>query len=74
MSKSSTSTVATSSLYGVINCIMVIPVSISFCSIIYKDPAFAPFLPSLVKLVVFSSAVHQLAFSYLSSLPFAVGQ
>ncbi|RYY81905.1 hypothetical protein EON63_14465 [archaeon] len=57
-----------------INCIMVIPVSISFCSIIYKDPAFAPYLPSLVKLVVFSSAVHQFAFTVLSSMPFAVGQ
>lgn len=74
MTKTVESTVSTSVLYGVINCIMVIPVSISFCSIIYKDPAFAPYLPSLVKLVVFSSAVHQLAFTVLSSLPFAVGQ
>ena len=61
-------------LYGVINGILLIPVSISFTSIIYSDPFFQPYLPQLVKLVLFSSLVHQIAFTALSSLPFAVGQ
>lgn len=61
-------------LYGLINSIMVIPVSVSFCSIIFRDPAFILYLPMLVKLVLFSSAIHQICFSMFSSLPFAVGQ
>jgi SulP family sulfate permease len=69
-----TSSVFTDVLYGCINTLMVIPVSISFCSIIFRDAAFAPYLPFLVKLVLFSSAIHQICFSLFSSLPFAVGQ
>lgn len=61
-------------LYGAINCVLVIPVSISFCTIIFRHSAFLPYLPYLVKLVMFSSAIHQLVFSLASSLPFAVGQ
>eukprot|EP01039_Chlorochromonas_danica_P001409 gene1409-1532_t len=61
-------------LYGVINALMVTPVSISFCAIIFCHPAFLPHLPQLVKLVLFSSAMHQLCFTLCSSLPFAVGQ
>ena len=33
-----------------------------------------PYLPMLVKLVLFSSIVHQMAFTGLSSLKFSVGQ
>ena len=47
---------------------------ISFASIIFRDHAFSPFMPSLIKLVLFSSLVHQLSFTLFSSLPFAVGQ
>lgn len=61
-------------IYGCVNSVMCIPVMISFTSIIFRDPAFAPYLPKLVKLVLFSSAVHQMSFSLYSSLPFAVGQ
>ena len=60
--------------FGVINGIMVVPVMISFCSIIFRNNAYAEFQPSLVKLVLFSSAIHQLCFTVFSSLPFAVGQ
>jgi SulP family sulfate permease len=61
-------------LLGLINCTIVVPVSISFCSIIFKDQAYANFIPYLVKLVLFSSAMHQFMFACFSSLPFAVGQ
>lgn len=62
------------SLYGVINAVMLVPVMISFCSIIFRNVAFSSSLPQLIKLVLFSSAVHQLAFTVFSSLPFAIGQ
>ena len=61
-------------LFGLINGIMVTPVMISFCTIIFRDAAYAAYLPSLVKLVLFSSLLHQMSFTLFSSLPFAVGQ
>lgn len=66
--------VLVSALYGLINGFIVLPVLMSFGSIIYRDEAFAPYMPVLVKLTVVSGMVHQLCFSMLSSLPFAVGQ
>ena len=65
---------AADALLGIINSTIIIPVSISFTAIIYRDQAFATYIPLLVKLVLFSSAVHQLCFTLNSSLPFAVGQ
>lgn len=61
-------------LYGLINATIVLPVLMSFGAIIYRDPAFAPYMNLLVKLTVASGIIHQLCFSTLSSLPFAVGQ
>jgi sulfate permease, SulP family len=61
-------------LYGLINATIVLPVLMSFGSIIYRDEAFRPYLNVLIKLTVVSGVVHQLCFSTLSSLPFAVGQ
>mmetsp|Transcript_43759 Transcript_43759/g.133163 ORF Transcript_43759/g.133163 Transcript_43759/m.133163 type:complete len:737 (-) Transcript_43759:275-2485(-) len=66
--------VSMSILYGLINTAIVLPVIMSFGSIIYQDEAFRPYLPVLVKLTVFSGVVHQLCFSTFSTLPFAVGQ
>ena len=61
-------------LYGLINATIVLPVLMSFASIIYRDQAFAPYMSILVKLTTVSGIVHQFYFSTLSSLPFAVGQ
>mmetsp|Transcript_33295 Transcript_33295/g.54961 ORF Transcript_33295/g.54961 Transcript_33295/m.54961 type:complete len:585 (+) Transcript_33295:154-1908(+) len=61
-------------LYGLINAFIVLPVLMSFSSIIYRDAAFAPYMPVLMKLTMFSGMVHQICFSTLSGLPFAVGQ
>ena len=60
--------------YGLINSAIVLPVLISFGSIIYHDEFFRPYIPLLVKLCVVSGTVHQICFSTFSSLPFAVGQ
>ena len=62
------------SLYGFVNGVMVIPVMISFTSIIFRNQAFEAYMPSLIKLVLFSSMLHQVSFTIFSSLPFAVGQ
>ena len=61
-------------MYGLINATIVLPVLMSFASIIYRDPAFAPAMPTLVKLTLVSGMIHQVCFSTFSSLPFAVGQ
>ena len=61
-------------LIGVIDAIMVVPVTISFAAIIFRHDVFAAYLPSLIKLTLFSSAIHQLAFTWNSGLNFAVGQ
>jgi hypothetical protein len=50
---------------------------IGFAAIIFRNAAFhrdPSVYPRLVKLVLFSSAVHQAIFVSISSLPFAVGQ
>ncbi len=61
-------------LYGMINATIVLPVLLSFASIIYQDAFFSPFMPVLVKLTLSSGIIHQICFSSFSSLPFAVGQ
>ncbi|RLN60266.1 hypothetical protein BBP00_00006092 [Phytophthora kernoviae] len=61
-------------LYGVINSIRTIPTMYGYALIIFSHPAFTDYTPALSKLVVFSSAVHQVIFTLLSSLPFAIGQ
>ena len=53
---------------------MCAPVMMSFASIIFADPFFSEYSPELVKLVLFSSAVHQLCYVKWSTMPFAVGQ
>jgi SulP family sulfate permease len=60
-------------LYGAINCSIVIPVVMSFGNIIYRDIAFAAYMPVLIKLTLISGFVHQICFSGLSTLKFAVG-
>lgn len=61
-------------LYGVVNTSIILPVLMSFGSIIYHHDFFRPYLSTLMKLTVLSGAVHQITFSSVSSLPFAVGQ
>jgi len=61
-------------LYGLVNTSIILPVLMSFGSIIYHHDFFRPYLSTLMKLTVLSGAVHQITFSSVSSLPFAVGQ
>ena len=59
---------------GMINAAIIIPVMFSFANIIFRAPIFAPYLPLLSKLVMFSGVVHQGCFLMFSNFPFAVGQ
>ncbi|CAM9197690.1 unnamed protein product, partial [Ectocarpus sp. 4 AP-2014] len=59
--------------YGMVNGILEPPIMASFAAMIFRDPAFTPHLPKLVKLVMFSAAVHMACFGTLSRLKFAVG-
>lgn len=68
------SRVVLDAFYGFVNLVILTPVAISFTSIIFAHPIFSKHLPSLCKLVLFSSAVHQMSFTSFSTLPFAVGQ
>jgi SulP family sulfate permease len=61
-------------VYGLVNVSVSIPCLYGYAGIIYRDPQFQESLPDLAKLVILSSAVHQLVFSLKSSLPFAVAQ
>ncbi|GAB9462776.1 Sulfate permease [Globisporangium polare] len=61
-------------LYDVINSILTIPFTYGYATIIFSHPDFATFMPSLSKLVMLSNVVHQVMFTMLSSLPFAIGQ
>jgi MFS superfamily sulfate permease-like transporter/CRP-like cAMP-binding protein len=61
-------------VYGCINSILTVPCTIGYAAIIFRDPAFHDVFPALVKLVLFSSVVHQCMFTWRSTLPFAIGQ
>lgn len=61
-------------VFGLLNSIMCIPTLYGYASIIFAAPVYRDFLPALSKLVLLSSVVHQLVFSGLSTLPFAIGQ
>ncbi|KUF93272.1 Transmembrane protein 65 [Phytophthora nicotianae] len=66
--------IANSLLYGVVNAIRAIPTMYGYAVIIFSHHAFADFMPALSKLVIFSSAVHQVMFTLMSTMPFAIGQ
>ena len=57
-----------------IQSVMLVPVCISFATIIFRDTFFVNHLPMLIKLVMFSCTIHQVVFTARSTLPFAVGQ
>jgi len=67
-------TLAIDAVTGLINSIVSLPIMMSFAVIIYQDSFFSPYSGALVRLVLLSAAIHQLAFTALSTIVFAVGQ
>eukprot|EP00208_Stichococcus_sp_RCC1054_P002786 CAMPEP_0206138434 /NCGR_PEP_ID=MMETSP1473-20131121/3325_1 /ASSEMBLY_ACC=CAM_ASM_001109 /TAXON_ID=1461547 /ORGANISM="Stichococcus sp, Strain RCC1054" /LENGTH=727 /DNA_ID=CAMNT_0053531873 /DNA_START=75 /DNA_END=2255 /DNA_ORIENTATION=- len=64
----------TSIVYGTINGIVGLPTMISFVAIIFKDPLYRPWVGQLAKLGFLASGLHQVVFTLMSTLPYAVGQ
>lgn len=61
-------------VFGVINTLVGLPALVAFASIVFQSPVYSPYVSKMAKMFFFSSAIHQLSFTLLSSLPFAVGQ
>ncbi|KAG3116002.1 hypothetical protein PI124_g11557 [Phytophthora idaei] len=61
-------------MYGTINSILAIPAIYGYTVIIFSHRDFQDFMPALSKLVVYSSVVHQIMFTLMSSMPFSIGQ
>ncbi|KAF4129693.1 Sulfate permease family [Phytophthora infestans] len=61
-------------MYGIINSILAIPAIYGYTVIIFSHRDFQDFMPALAKLVVYSSVVHQIMFTLMSSMPFSIGQ
>ncbi len=66
--------VGLSFIYGLVNVVLAAPVLYGFTSIIFSANVYAPYRGGLVKLLLLSSAVHQLTMSIVSGFPFAIGQ
>ncbi len=61
-------------VYGLTIATVVIPSMFGYALIIFADPFFVSYRPVLSKIVILSSAVHQLCFQFMSPLPYAIGQ
>ena len=61
-------------VFGIINTLVGLPALVAFASIVFQANTYQPYVSKMAKFFFFSSAIHQLSFSVLSSLPFAVGQ
>ena len=60
-------------VYGLINFLRILPCVAAFAHIVCADDVFKPFFPYILKIVIFSSVVHQAVFCVYSGLLFAIG-
>jgi hypothetical protein len=60
-------------VYAFVNCIISVPCLYGYAAVIFNHPVFGARMDALSKMVVFSSLLHQLAFTLFSGLPFAIG-
>jgi len=59
--------------YAFVNIIISVPGLYGYTAVIFNNPSFREHLNALSKLVIFSSFMHQLAFTIFSTLPFSIG-
>ena len=50
------------------------PCMIGYCTVVFSDPIFQPYMPELIKLFFISCVVHQVCMLVFSPLRFAIGQ
>lgn len=60
-------------VYAIVNVIISVPAFYGYAAVIFSHDIYQDHMNSLSKLVVLSSAVHQISFTLFSSLPFAIG-
>jgi hypothetical protein len=60
-------------VYAGVNVIISAPGLYGYAAVIFNHEAFQSHMNALSKLVIFSSLIHQLAFTLFSGLPFAIG-
>mmetsp|Transcript_27845 Transcript_27845/g.42687 ORF Transcript_27845/g.42687 Transcript_27845/m.42687 type:complete len:955 (-) Transcript_27845:205-3069(-) len=58
-------------IYALMNFMMAVPSLYGYASVIFNHKAYQPHIASLSKLCIWSSAVHQLVFTVVSSISFA---
>jgi len=58
-------------IYAMINTIMSVPCLYGYASVVFNHTCFQPYMSTLAKLVIWSSAVHQLIFVFVSTISFA---
>lgn len=59
-------------IYAFVNVIISVPALYGYSAVIFSDDCYQSHMNALSKLVIFSSAIHQIAFCCCSSLPFAI--
>lgn len=59
-------------IYAFVNVIISVPALYGYSAVIFSDDCYQSHMNALSKLVIFSSAIHQMAFCCCSSLPFAI--
>ena len=59
------SSIFLSLVYGLINAVLTVPCMYGYCAIIFSDEVYLPYRNDLSKLVLLSSAIHQLVFTLL---------
>ena len=58
---------------AIINVVISVPGLYGYTAVIFHHDVYSPYMNALPKLVILSSAIHQLGFTIFSSLPFAIG-
>jgi SulP family sulfate permease len=61
-------------VFGFVNFVVCIPALVSYAHVVFPSAEFGDDLPALTKLFIFSSAIIQAVFTWMSRLPFAIGQ
>jgi hypothetical protein len=59
-------------IYAMVNVIISVPALYGYSAVIFSDDCYQDHMNALSKLVIFSSAIHQIVFCFFSSLPFAI--
>ena len=66
-------TIVQLTVYAAVNLILSVPSLYGYAAVIFSHPIYDDHMSALSKLVIFSSAIHQITLTCRSTLPFAIG-